>query len=135
MSRRALIANAAMVAAGMALSACGTGSDGGTAPDTLSLVLNLGDYPQLGKVGGFALVSASGSPLAVVRTADTTFVALSRICPHQGGTINTTSTGFDCSRHHARFTSNGTWTGGERTSNMRSYPVAFDQTANTLTIG
>jgi Rieske Fe-S protein len=70
-----------------------------------------------------------------VRTGATSFVALSRVCPHQGATVNTSSGGFTCPRHGARFNLTGTWIGGERTSNMRSYPTTFDAATDTLTIG
>lgn len=73
-------------------------------------------------------------PLAIVRTADTSFVAFSRICPHQGGTIQTTSSGFQCPVHGATFDRSGQWVGGQRTSNMRQYPVTYDAAAGTLTI-
>jgi len=132
--RRTLLTRAALAAAAAALAACGV-SDA-TAPTSLSpLVLDLDNYPQLASVGGVALVTADASPIAVVRTGESAFVALSRICPHQGATINTSGTGFECPRHQARFTSSGAWTGGQRTSNMRSYPTVFDATANTVTIG
>jgi cytochrome b6-f complex iron-sulfur subunit len=70
-----------------------------------------------------------------VRTSASSFAAFSRICPHQGSTINVTSNGFSCPNHGAEFNSSGQWIGGQRTSNLTSYPVAYDSTAGTLTIG
>jgi Rieske Fe-S protein len=61
-------------------------------------------------------------------------VALSRICPHQGGTIETSSGGFLCPNHGAQFDINGTWKGGQRTSNMRVYTTTYDAVTGTLTI-
>jgi Rieske Fe-S protein len=62
-------------------------------------------------------------------------LALSRVCPHQGGAINTSSGGFTCTRHGAQFSLTGQWTGGQPTSNMRSYATTFDQGTGALTIG
>ena len=73
--------------------------------------------------------------MAIVRTGDTTFAAFSRICPHQGGTIQVTSSGFQCPVHGATFNRSGTWVGGQRTTNMRQYPTTYDAATGTLTIG
>ena len=51
--------------------------------------VNINDYPALANVGGVALVTLNGSPVALVRNSTTSVLALSRVCPHQGGTINT----------------------------------------------
>jgi Rieske Fe-S protein len=139
LDRRTFLSQSALAALGIALAACaGGGGSDATAPQSVSLSLHVGDYPALATVGGVALVSASGSPLAVVRTATTgsdQFVALSRICPHQGATVNTLSTGFNCPRHGARFDSTGHWVGGQPTSNMMRYATTYDATSGTLTIG
>ena len=112
--RRDFILRAALAAASVALAACG--ADSATAPFS-------------------AVLTANGSPIAVVRTGTATFLALSRICPHQGGTIGVSGTGFMCPVHGARFSSTGTWTGGQVTSNMRSYATNYDPSTGILTIG
>jgi Rieske Fe-S protein len=122
----------ACAAAGLTLVGCGSSA---TAPATLSGSLTIADYGGLANVGGVALVSVEGSPVAVVRTGATTFLALSRICPHQGATINLSGSGFKCPRHGAEFSLQGTWTGGEPTSNLRSYPTNYDSGTGILTIG
>jgi Rieske Fe-S protein len=86
-------------------------------------------------VGGIALATVSGTPLAIVRTGSTTFLALSRICPHQGATVNLSGNGFLCPRHGAEFDASGTWIGGQRTSSMRSYATTYNAATGTLTIG
>jgi nitrite reductase/ring-hydroxylating ferredoxin subunit len=132
--RRQFLSTSLMAAAAAALAAC-AGGTASTAPSNVSLTLKISDYAALTNVGGVALVSANGSPLAVVRTDTSTFVALSRICPHQGTTVNQTSGGFLCPNHGARFNQTGTWIGGERTSSMRSYATQYDSATGTLTIG
>ena len=49
-----------------------------------------------------AITTLNGTPIAIVRTGTSTFITLSRICPHQGSTINQISTGFRCPNHLAQ---------------------------------
>jgi Rieske Fe-S protein len=132
--RRAFLIRGAVAAAAIALAACGAASDA-TAPSSVALTVKVADHPELDSVGGVALVSASGSPLAIVRTGNATFVALSRICPHQGATVGTISGGFSCPRHGARFNTTGAWVGGQQTSSLRSYPTSYDVSTGTITVG
>ena len=123
----------ACAAAGLALAGCGLSV--ATAPDSVGGSLKISDYAALSAVGGVALATVSGTPLAIVRTGSTTFLALSRICPHQGATVNLFGNGFLCPRHGAQFDASGTWIGGQRTSSMRSYATSYDAATGTLTIG
>jgi nitrite reductase/ring-hydroxylating ferredoxin subunit len=132
--RRAFLSQAVLAAAAAALAACG-GADGLTAPSSIGSSITVASYPALASAGGVAVVSLSGTRLAIVRTGSATFEALSLVCPHEGGSINTSGTGFLCSKHGAQFDAAGTWVGGQRTTSMRSYPTTFDETAGTLTIG
>ena len=79
--------------------------------------------------------SRSGEPIAVMRTGVTTFLALSLICPHRGVTVGLSSPGFLCPGHGAMFAADGTWTGGQPTSNLGRYHLSYDPTAGTLQIG
>jgi cytochrome b6-f complex iron-sulfur subunit len=134
--RRTFIVQSALLAAAAALAACGA-SDA-TAPDIIvdgtNNVINVNSYPALASIGGVAMVSIGRAPVAIVRTGASTFVALSRICPHQGGTVQQSGTGFQCPQHGARFSQSGQWVGGERTSSLRAYNTAYDSAARTLTI-
>src|SRR3954471_21837343 len=133
--RRTFLAQSALLAAAAALAACSVGADA-TAPDLSSqATINVSDYPSLATVGGIAMVTIQGSPMAIVRTGSSTFVALSRVCPHQGSIVNQSGSGFLCPNHGAQFNSTGTWIGGERTSSMRSYATSYNASAGTLTIG
>ena len=134
LDRRTFLTRAMLGAAALALAACG-GGNGTTAPFTGTASVNINDYPALANVGGVALVTINGSLLALVRNSTTSVLALSRVCPHQGGTINTGSGGFICTRHGAQFTLTGQWVGGQPTSNMRSYATTFDPGSGALTIG
>jgi len=134
LDRRAFLTRAMLSAAVLALAACGTGN-GTTAPFSGTASLNINDYPALANVGGVALVTLNGSPVALVRNSATSVLALSRVCPHQGGTINTGGGGFICPRHGAQFNLTGQWVGGQPTSNMRSYATTFDPGTGALTVG
>jgi len=134
--RRTFLAQSAILAAAAALAACGASGGGVTAP-TLSgsTTIKVSDYPALANVGGVALVNISGNPFAIVRTDTSTFVALSRVCPHQGSIVNATASGFLCPNHGAQFSKTGAWVGGQRTSSLHSYPATYDATAGTVTVG
>jgi cytochrome b6-f complex iron-sulfur subunit len=134
LDRRTFLSRAMLGAAVMALAACGA-SDGATAPFSGTGTINVSDYPALATVGGVALVTLNGSPLAIVRDSETSVVALSRVCPHQGATVNTSSNGFTCPRHGAQFSKTGVWQGGQRTTSMRSYATTFDASTGVITIG
>jgi cytochrome b6-f complex iron-sulfur subunit len=140
--RRTFLAQSAVLAAIAALNACAGGDGGGlTAPDlggssgSAGATIKVSDQPALATVGGTALVTIASSPFAIVRTGSNTFVALSRVCPHQGSIVNKTTNGFLCPNHGAQFSSTGTWVGGERTSSLRSYATSYDAATDALTIG
>jgi cytochrome b6-f complex iron-sulfur subunit len=134
--RRTFIVQSALLAAAAALAACGA-SDA-TAPDITpdgtNNVIKVSSYPALSSVGGVAMVTIGRAPIAIVRTSESAFLALSRVCPHQGGTVQQSGTGFQCPEHGARFSQTGQWVGGERTSSLRAYNTAYDPAAGTLTI-
>jgi cytochrome b6-f complex iron-sulfur subunit len=134
--RRTFLAQSALLAAAAALTACVAMGTDPTAPSLSGqTTLKVSDYAALGTVGGIALVTIQGAPFAVVRTGTSSFVTLSRICPHQGSTVNQNGSGFLCPNHGAQFNASGTWIGGQSTSSLRSYATAYDATAGTITIG
>lgn len=131
--RRSFLSAATLAAVTLALAAC---SDSPTSPDQGgSGSIKVSDYPALASVNGVATLRLGGAPVAVVRTGADTYLALSLVCPHQGATVGVSGSGFLCPRHGARFSLNGTWTGGQPTTNLRSYQTSYDQATGTLTIG
>lgn len=133
--RRDFVALGAAALAAAALAACSAGSDVTSPGAVAATTLALADFPTLSVVGGVTTTMVDGVPIAVVRTGEESFAAFSRICPHQGSTINVTTTGFLCPNHGATFDSVGRWVGGQRTSNLQSYPVTYDAGARTITVG
>jgi cytochrome b6-f complex iron-sulfur subunit len=132
--REFLQRSALFAAAAAALAACAP-SDA-TGPSLGGMVqVKVTDYPALANVGGIAtLTTSNGSPIAVVRTGAESFVALSRVCPHQGATVNSTGSGFFCPGHGAQFSDTGVWQGGQPTSNLHAYATSYDAASGVVTI-
>ena len=137
MNRRDFIIVSCASAGAIAAGGCALGPGVSGPPDSVSLTLKVSDYPALANVNGVAFVTENGGTgLAVVRTGSASFLALSRICPHQGGQIDQGGPAkFQCTRHGAEFDVDGNWVGGQPTSNMRSYPTSYDASTDTLVIG
>ena len=137
--RRQFLESAVAALGAGALLACS--SEIMTTPAITPITIRIADFAALASVGGVAIVdggSQSGEPIAVARTGATTFVALSLICPHKGVTVtlsNLSGITFICPGHGAEFTTDGTWSGGQPTTNLGRYPLTFDQAAGTLHIG
>jgi cytochrome b6-f complex iron-sulfur subunit len=137
LNRRQFVGRGALAAAAALLAACGgVGGDAGpTLPSSgQTVTVKIADYPSLASVGGIAAFNTSAGPIAVVRTDASSFIALSRTCPHQGTTVNVSGSGFLCPNHGARFDSHGNWVGGQRTSNMYSLLASYDASTGVLTI-
>jgi nitrite reductase/ring-hydroxylating ferredoxin subunit len=139
-NRRDFLTNAALLAAATLMAACGNGQIGASGTNNSITGVNgtslkLADYPALANVGGIATLTMQGVPVAIVRTATATYVALSLVCPHQGTTVRVIGSEFRCPNHGATFSSTGAWTGGQPTSNLSRISTTFDATAGTLTFG
>jgi Rieske Fe-S protein len=132
LSRREFLAGSTVVAVSALLAACG--ESGVTAPRNVNVTVRTADYASLATVGGIARLTGTSTPIAVVRTAASSFRAFSLICPHEAGSVGPSGAGFQCAKHGATFNANGTWTGGERTSNLNEFSVSYDANAGTLTI-
>lgn len=134
LDRRTFLSQSTLATVGLMLCGCAADSNP-TAPATISSAIKVGDHPALANVNGVALVELNGNRMAIVRTGAASFVALSRVCPHEGNQINPSAEGFLCTGHGARFNPTGTWIGGQETSSMRSYATSYDATTDRLTIG
>jgi Rieske Fe-S protein len=132
--RRTFLVQSGILAALAALTACGAGGDATAPPIPSNTTINVASYPALANVGGVAVLSVSGAPIAVVRTGTSTFLVLSRVCPHQGGTVQLSGNDFVCPVHGATFNLSGQWIGGQRTSSLRTYANSYDATSGTITI-
>jgi Rieske Fe-S protein len=133
--RRTFLVQSGILAAMAALSACsGLGGDA-TAPNVpTNSSINVNDYPALANVGGVAMVTLGSAPVAIVRSGASSFLALSRVCPHQGGIVQLSNNDFVCPVHGATYDLSGKWIGGQRASSLHRYATSYDPTTGTLTI-
>jgi Rieske Fe-S protein len=142
LGRREFLGAAALTALALLETACGDGqigptgaTPGGTTGGANTLVVKVASYTALASTGGAARVDGgSGTPVALVRTGAASFAAFSLRCPHEGFTVTVQGGAFYCPAHGARFASSGTWTGGQRTTNLRSLAATYDAVAGTVTI-
>ena len=127
MDRRELLRRGGLAAALLLLASCGVATDALTGPS--GVTVKLSDFPQLASSGGVAMVSSQ----VAVENNGGTYIALSRVCPHQGGQIQATANGFQCPIHGATFNKTGGWIGGQPTSSMQRLTVTANADG-TLTI-
>jgi Rieske Fe-S protein len=133
--RRTFVSQAALAAAAIVLAACGD-KEFLAGPPRLNATIKVGDFPALANVNGAAAIVLDDRPIAIVRTGATTFLALSRTCPHQGGLIVSTNAGsWVCTGHGAQFSLTGDWTGGQTTWDMHRWTTSYNTTTDVLTIG
>jgi len=99
-------------------------------PGGITVDLTDAAYAALKTVGGFAY---SGD-IIIIRSTDTIYLALSKVCTHQGCdvTYNSTNKDIPCPCHGSKFTTAGTVINGPATSALKKYDVK--QTGNILTI-
>ncbi len=132
LSRRTFLAHMAVAGVAAFLAGCAGGSSTGPSGP---LEVTVANFPPLASIGGIARVDGnSGKPIAAVRTGDSQYAAFSLVCPHQGATVGIDGSGFRCPQHGARFAADGSWTGGQPTSNLHSLPTQFDSATGILTI-
>jgi cytochrome b6-f complex iron-sulfur subunit len=134
--RRTFLVQSGILAAIAALEACGSlGGADVTAPNIpANSTITVSNYPSLASVGGVAMIAIGTAPIAVVRTGASDFLALSRVCPHQGGIVNLAHNDFVCPRHGATYDLTGQWIGGQHAGNLHQYVTSYDATSGTLTI-
>lgn len=132
LSRRTFLARAAVAGVAVFLAGCAAGSSTGPSGP---LSVTVANFPALGSIGGIARVDGnSGTPIAAVRVAAAQYAAFSLVCPHQGATVRIDGSGFRCPQHGARFAADGTWAGGQPTSNLHALSAQFDAATGILTI-
>lgn len=88
-------------------------------------------------VGRTVAADADDEGLAVTRLSDTSVVAVSRTCTHQGCTVLLPAApgrSLDCPCHGSRFTTTGAVVNGPAERPLRTYPsrIAGDEVVITL---
>ena len=97
-----------------------------TNPNDIIVDLNHVNYSELKTVGGYAY---SGE-IIIFRSGDTQYVALSKICTHEGCTVTYSHTDSEvpCACHGSKFSTTGSVTNGPATSNLKKYTVKLEGT-------
>src|SRR4051812_6230123 len=120
-SRRAFLADAATIAALTTLfAACG---DSPIEPPVGKVDVKVSDFPGLATMNKLVLVDPKR---AAKRTGESTFVAFSRLCTHEGTPVDLSGSGFLCNNHGSRFDSNGQVTEGPATQPLPTLVTAYD---------
>jgi cytochrome b6-f complex iron-sulfur subunit len=92
-------------------------------PGEIRIELNDASNSALQTVGGFIYTGN----IIVIRTGTNTYMALSKICTHEGFTVtyNHTSNNIICNNHGSVFTTSGAVVNGPAATNLRTYSVTI----------
>lgn len=87
----------------------------------LTIDLTKSTYANLASVGGYVYEG----DILIFRTGESTYLALSKICTHQGCTVayNHTDGNILCPCHSSRFTTAGAVLNGPATTSLKTYSV------------
>ncbi len=98
---------------------------------TVTKVINLSDYPDLGSVGGYANI---GDRNMVIRVGSSKFITLNTTCTHKKCKVDYDGSSFECPCHGSTFDKYGKVTEGPATKNLKSYKTTYNSDDNTLSI-
>lgn len=101
-----------------------------TPGNDVEIDLNAAAYSALKTVGGFAYYG----DIIIIRTSETQYVALSKVCTHQGATVvyNPSNGNVVCNSHGSVFSNTGSVINGPATQALRRYTTSVN--GNILTI-
>ncbi|MGZ3441877.1 MAG: QcrA and Rieske domain-containing protein [Polyangia bacterium] len=111
--------------------------EGSVTPSNGQALLGFAMFPKLMTVGGGVVVDAGGTPIAVIRTGDTTATALSATCTHQRCIVEVQSGDppLFCPCHGSEFSIGGVAVHGPARTSLHLYVATVDATGVTVTIG
>ena len=125
----ALGVGAAALACSYCLNGCSPLNNPVTAPTNVDFTLDLAASANaaLKNSGGYLY----NGGVIVARTANGSYVAVSQLCTHAGGTVQYVSKGnlFYCPNHGSTFSTNGSVINGPATSSLTSYHTSLTGTS------
>ena len=132
--RREFLVKAGLIAGALALTI--SVPSFGFAGKFEDVVVPIDDKSPLAKVGGTTTVDSSAGKIIILRSADTTFVALSAKCTHKGGPIkyDDAAKQFFCPWHNSKFKTDGSNASGPASTPLTSYPATGTATSVTVKV-
>lgn len=99
-------------------------------PSGITVDLNDAAFANLKTVGGFAYKG----DIIIIRTSNSVYIALSKVCTHQGCTVtyNSSNNNLPCPCHGSLYNINGTVINGPAPNALKNYNVSLS--GNILTI-
>jgi cytochrome b6-f complex iron-sulfur subunit len=112
----------------------GSGVSGTTSGNNINFTVDLTNstYSKLKTAGSFEVIG----DVLVAFTSSNGYVALSKICTHEGETLRYRSQQNDlfCSRHSSEFSLTGAVEQGPATTALKAYKASASADGNTLTV-
>ena len=100
-----------------------------------SLSITIDAASPLAAVGGAATVQVSTGTYLVARTAQSTFVALTAICTHEGCTVSGFANPvYVCPCHGSQFSTSGSVVQGPASSPLKQFPTTFANNIVTVSV-
>lgn len=112
----------------------GTGVSGTTSGSSINFTVDLthSSYSKLKTTGNSSIIG----DVLLAFTSSNGYVALSKICTHQGSTVQYRSQQNDifCSSHSSEFSLTGAVEQGPATTALKAYKTSLSSDGNTLTV-
>jgi cytochrome b6-f complex iron-sulfur subunit len=142
LERRTFLATSGSLALAACLPGCAT-DDAKPTGGTLKFDTADAKFADLAKVGGVVATEVGGIKVLLIRTADTTVVALDRMCSHErcdlapdnAGVWDQAAAKLKCTCHGSQFGADGKVLAGPAKSALKSHSVTFDGKAGTAVVG
>lgn len=102
-------------------------------------MLTLADYPDLADVGGMVELASDVTgydyPMFVRNEGNDEFTVLGAFCNHEGCSVQSSSSGFQCPCHGATFAPDGVLRNGPATADLARFDAMSDGTTLTILAG
>ena len=96
--------------------------------DTVLATVKIVDYPQLERIGGFALLKNTPvGEMLIVRSGDEQFDAMSNLCPHKRCHVEVKSpTLIKCPCHGSTYKIDGTYVKGPSKKSLNKFRITLE---------
>lgn len=126
--RRAVLGGTLVLGTGAALAACGGGNEAPPVPEPTGTPTQATTTADL-KVGASLSVAVQGDTYLLWRKDETTVLAYTAVCTHQGCTVGLAKTDFKCPCHGSEFShEDGSRVAGPAKKPLTRYAAAIDGT-------